>query len=223
MKPERSLQNNGLLNTLSQHYFLFFGTLSCHPHGVKMLEKCNVFQWWVFLFCLNCAYGYNSDENCKLCMRTTICKAENFKVLLIYLTSKDPQLWGFLAFFLRRGLLVCHYWTDRVIVSWNSLLFPVHIYLKEINIRKDDTVLKRQEKKKENPKPQQNPNQTKKTTQSTKNWQIPSCLQNVLIHVVPKLQSSVFEWSCEIWTFFRYKLTCIPLRVNWLVANTSLF
>ncbi|XP_062455408.1 rapamycin-insensitive companion of mTOR isoform X1 [Rhea pennata] len=44
MKPERSLQNNGLLNTLSQHYFLFFGTLSCHPHGVKMLEKCNVFQ-----------------------------------------------------------------------------------------------------------------------------------------------------------------------------------
>ncbi|KAM9214219.1 rapamycin-insensitive companion of mTOR isoform 2-T2 [Leptosomus discolor] len=44
VKPERSLQNNGLLNTLSQHYFLFFGTLSCHPHGVKMLEKCNVFQ-----------------------------------------------------------------------------------------------------------------------------------------------------------------------------------
>ncbi|XP_039203875.1 rapamycin-insensitive companion of mTOR isoform X1 [Crotalus tigris] len=44
MKPEHSLQNNGLLNTLSQHYFLFFGTLSCHPHGVKMLEKCNVFQ-----------------------------------------------------------------------------------------------------------------------------------------------------------------------------------
>uniref|UniRef100_A0A670JNW8 RPTOR independent companion of MTOR complex 2 n=1 Tax=Podarcis muralis TaxID=64176 RepID=A0A670JNW8_PODMU len=44
LKPERSLQNNGLLNTLSQHYFLFFGTLSCQPHGVKMLEKCNVFQ-----------------------------------------------------------------------------------------------------------------------------------------------------------------------------------
>ncbi|XP_063310065.1 rapamycin-insensitive companion of mTOR isoform X2 [Pelobates fuscus] len=44
MKPERGLQNNGLLNTLSQHYFLFIGTLSCHPHGVKMLEKCNVFQ-----------------------------------------------------------------------------------------------------------------------------------------------------------------------------------
>uniref|UniRef100_A0A8C8EA23 RPTOR independent companion of MTOR complex 2 n=1 Tax=Otus sunia TaxID=257818 RepID=A0A8C8EA23_9STRI len=44
MKPEHSLQNNVLLNTLSQHYFLFFGTLSCYPHGVKMLEKCNVFQ-----------------------------------------------------------------------------------------------------------------------------------------------------------------------------------
>ncbi|XP_069819195.1 rapamycin-insensitive companion of mTOR isoform X2 [Dendropsophus ebraccatus] len=44
MKQERSLQNNGLLNTLSQYYFLFIGTLSCHPHGVKMLEKCNVFQ-----------------------------------------------------------------------------------------------------------------------------------------------------------------------------------
>ncbi|XP_018100001.1 rapamycin-insensitive companion of mTOR [Xenopus laevis] len=44
MKSERSLQNNGLLNTLSQHYFLFIGALSCHPHGVKMLEKCNVFQ-----------------------------------------------------------------------------------------------------------------------------------------------------------------------------------
>ncbi|KAG8599017.1 hypothetical protein GDO81_002844 [Engystomops pustulosus] len=44
MKQERSLQNNGLLTTLSQYYFLFIGTLSCHPHGVKMLEKCNVFQ-----------------------------------------------------------------------------------------------------------------------------------------------------------------------------------
>ncbi|XP_073538000.1 rapamycin-insensitive companion of mTOR isoform X2 [Phyllobates terribilis] len=44
MKQERSLQNNGLLTTLCQYYFLFIGTLSCHPHGVKMLEKCNVFQ-----------------------------------------------------------------------------------------------------------------------------------------------------------------------------------
>ncbi|XP_040276883.1 rapamycin-insensitive companion of mTOR isoform X2 [Bufo bufo] len=44
IKQERSLQNNGLMNTLCQYYFLFIGTLSCHPHGVKMLEKCNVFQ-----------------------------------------------------------------------------------------------------------------------------------------------------------------------------------
>uniref|UniRef100_A0A8B9ZIU1 Rapamycin-insensitive companion of mTOR n=1 Tax=Anas platyrhynchos TaxID=8839 RepID=A0A8B9ZIU1_ANAPL len=44
MKPECSLQNNGLLNTLSQHYFLFFGTLS------------------LFLFCLNC----NQDHLLKL-------------------------------------------------------------------------------------------------------------------------------------------------------------
>ena len=45
VKPERSLQSNGLLNTLSQHYFLFLGTLSAHPNGVKVLEKCSVFQW----------------------------------------------------------------------------------------------------------------------------------------------------------------------------------
>uniref|UniRef100_A0A8C7SDA1 Rapamycin-insensitive companion of mTOR domain-containing protein n=1 Tax=Oncorhynchus mykiss TaxID=8022 RepID=A0A8C7SDA1_ONCMY len=44
LKPDRSLQSNGLLTTLSQHYFLFLGTLSSHPHGVKMLEKCSVFQ-----------------------------------------------------------------------------------------------------------------------------------------------------------------------------------
>ncbi|KAL2091761.1 hypothetical protein ACEWY4_011559 [Coilia grayii] len=43
-KPERSLQSNGLLNTLSQHYFLFLGTLSAQPRGVKVLEKCSVFQ-----------------------------------------------------------------------------------------------------------------------------------------------------------------------------------
>ncbi|XP_072715008.1 rapamycin-insensitive companion of mTOR [Ciconia boyciana] len=61
MKPERSLQNNGLLNTLSQHYFLFFGTLSCHPHGVKMLEKCNVFQCLLNLCCLK-----NQDHLLKL-------------------------------------------------------------------------------------------------------------------------------------------------------------
>ena len=45
LKPDRSLQGSGLLTTLSQHYFLFLGTLSAHPHGVKMLEKCSVFQW----------------------------------------------------------------------------------------------------------------------------------------------------------------------------------
>ncbi|XP_022600146.1 rapamycin-insensitive companion of mTOR-like [Seriola dumerili] len=44
LKPDRSLQGNGLLTTLSQHYFLFLGTLSAYPHGVKMLEKCSVFQ-----------------------------------------------------------------------------------------------------------------------------------------------------------------------------------
>ncbi|KAM3874200.1 rapamycin-insensitive companion of mTOR-like [Diretmus argenteus] len=44
LKPERRLQSNGLLTTLSQHYFLFLGTLSAHPHGVKTLEKCSVFQ-----------------------------------------------------------------------------------------------------------------------------------------------------------------------------------
>jgi len=45
LKPERSLQSNGLLTTLSQHYFLFLGTLSAHPQGVKLLEKCGLFQW----------------------------------------------------------------------------------------------------------------------------------------------------------------------------------
>uniref|UniRef100_A0A665T2J1 RPTOR independent companion of MTOR, complex 2b n=1 Tax=Echeneis naucrates TaxID=173247 RepID=A0A665T2J1_ECHNA len=43
-KPEHSLKGSGLLTTLSQHYFLFLGTLSANPHGVKILEKCNVFQ-----------------------------------------------------------------------------------------------------------------------------------------------------------------------------------
>lgn len=51
LKPDRSLQSNGLLNTLSQHYFLFLGTLSAHPSGVKLLEKCSVFQWWVKSSC----------------------------------------------------------------------------------------------------------------------------------------------------------------------------
>ncbi|XP_074062888.1 rapamycin-insensitive companion of mTOR isoform X2 [Macrotis lagotis] len=61
MKPERSLQNNGLLSSLSQHYFLFIGTLSCHPHGVKMLEKCNVFQCLLSLCSLK-----NQDHLLKL-------------------------------------------------------------------------------------------------------------------------------------------------------------
>lgn len=47
LKPERSLQSNGLITTLSQHYFLFLGTLSANPHGVKLLEKCSLFQWYV--------------------------------------------------------------------------------------------------------------------------------------------------------------------------------
>ncbi|KAJ0067564.1 hypothetical protein NL108_008566 [Boleophthalmus pectinirostris] len=47
LKPERSLQSNGLLTTLSQHYFLFLGTLSAHLQGVKLLEKCGLFQWLV--------------------------------------------------------------------------------------------------------------------------------------------------------------------------------
>nr|XP_046231656.1 rapamycin-insensitive companion of mTOR-like isoform X2 [Scatophagus argus] len=44
LKPDRSLQGSGLLTTLSQHYFLFLGTVSAHQHGVKMLEKCSFFQ-----------------------------------------------------------------------------------------------------------------------------------------------------------------------------------
>lgn len=47
LKPDRSLHSNGLLTTLSQHYFLFLGTLSAHPQGVKLLEKCGLFQWWL--------------------------------------------------------------------------------------------------------------------------------------------------------------------------------
>ncbi|XP_053195319.1 rapamycin-insensitive companion of mTOR-like [Scomber japonicus] len=43
-KPNCSVQGRGLLTTLSQHYFLFLGILSAHPHSVKILEKCSVFQ-----------------------------------------------------------------------------------------------------------------------------------------------------------------------------------
>ncbi|RXM29482.1 Rapamycin-insensitive companion of mTOR [Acipenser ruthenus] len=65
MKPDRSLQNNGLLNTLSQHYFLFLGTLSSHPHGVRMLEKCSVFQCL-----LNFCSLKNQDHLLKLTVST---------------------------------------------------------------------------------------------------------------------------------------------------------
>ncbi|MBN3318173.1 RICTR protein, partial [Atractosteus spatula] len=65
MKPDRSLQNNGLLNTLSQHYFLFLGSLSSHPYGVKMLEKCSVFQCLLNLCSLK-----NQDHLLKLTVST---------------------------------------------------------------------------------------------------------------------------------------------------------
>uniref|UniRef100_UPI00398E897F rapamycin-insensitive companion of mTOR isoform X1 n=2 Tax=Pristiophorus japonicus TaxID=55135 RepID=UPI00398E897F len=65
LKPERSLQNNGLLSTLSQHYFLIIGTLSSHPHGVKMLEKCSMFQCLLSLCSLK-----NYDHVLKLTVST---------------------------------------------------------------------------------------------------------------------------------------------------------
>ncbi|XP_071009211.1 rapamycin-insensitive companion of mTOR-like isoform X2 [Oncorhynchus clarkii lewisi] len=65
LKPDRSLQSNGLLTTLSQHYFLFLGTLSSHPHGVKMLEKCSVFQCL-----LNICTLKNQDHLLKLTVST---------------------------------------------------------------------------------------------------------------------------------------------------------
>ncbi|KAK3523886.1 hypothetical protein QTP70_015715 [Hemibagrus guttatus] len=64
-KPDRSLQSNGLLNTLSQHYFLFLGTLSAHPSGVKLLEKCSVFQCLLNLCSLK-----NQDHLLKLTVST---------------------------------------------------------------------------------------------------------------------------------------------------------
>ncbi|KAI5096452.1 rapamycin-insensitive companion of mTOR isoform X2, partial [Silurus meridionalis] len=65
LKPDRSLQSNGLLNTLSQHYFLFLGTLSAHPSGVKLLEKCSVFQCLLNLCSLK-----NQDHLLKLTVST---------------------------------------------------------------------------------------------------------------------------------------------------------
>uniref|UniRef100_A0A667WIT3 RPTOR independent companion of MTOR complex 2 n=1 Tax=Myripristis murdjan TaxID=586833 RepID=A0A667WIT3_9TELE len=65
LKPERCLQSNGLLTTLSQHYFLFLGTLSAHPHGVKLLEKCGLFQCL-----LNLCSVKNQDAVLKLAVST---------------------------------------------------------------------------------------------------------------------------------------------------------
>ncbi|KAK7933865.1 hypothetical protein WMY93_004761 [Mugilogobius chulae] len=65
LKPERSLQSNGLLTTLSQHYFLFLGTLSSHPQGVKLLEKCGLFQCL-----LNMCSVKNQDAVLKLTVTT---------------------------------------------------------------------------------------------------------------------------------------------------------
>ncbi|KAF7668319.1 hypothetical protein LDENG_00018400 [Lucifuga dentata] len=65
LKSERCLQSNGLLTTLSQHYFLFLGTLSAHPQGVKLLEKCGLFQCL-----LNLCSAKNQDAVLKLAVST---------------------------------------------------------------------------------------------------------------------------------------------------------
>ncbi|KAL7836094.1 hypothetical protein AOLI_G00273780 [Acnodon oligacanthus] len=65
MKSERSLQSNGLLSTLSQHYFLFLGTLSGQPSGVKTMEKCGAFQCL-----LNLCSMKNQDALLKLTVST---------------------------------------------------------------------------------------------------------------------------------------------------------
>uniref|UniRef100_A0AAR2LVX2 RPTOR independent companion of MTOR, complex 2 a n=1 Tax=Pygocentrus nattereri TaxID=42514 RepID=A0AAR2LVX2_PYGNA len=65
LKSERSLQSNGLLNTLSQHYFLFLGALSGQPSGVKAMEKCGAFQCL-----LNLCSMKNQDSLLKLTVST---------------------------------------------------------------------------------------------------------------------------------------------------------
>uniref|UniRef100_A0A8C2DIV3 RPTOR independent companion of MTOR, complex 2 a n=2 Tax=Cyprinus carpio TaxID=7962 RepID=A0A8C2DIV3_CYPCA len=65
LKSERSLHSNGLLSTLSQHYFLFLGTLSAQPAGVKMLEKCGAFQCLLSLCSMK-----NQDHLLKLTVST---------------------------------------------------------------------------------------------------------------------------------------------------------
>ncbi|KAL7838990.1 hypothetical protein SRHO_G00256480 [Serrasalmus rhombeus] len=65
LKSERSLQSNGLLSTLSQHYFLFLGALSGQPSGVKVMEKCGAFQCL-----LNLCSVKNQDSLLKLTVST---------------------------------------------------------------------------------------------------------------------------------------------------------
>ncbi|TRY71427.1 hypothetical protein DNTS_011668 [Danionella cerebrum] len=65
LKPQRSLQSNGLLSTLSQHYFLFLGTLSAQSSGVKILEKCGIFQCLLSLCSMK-----NQDHLLKLTVST---------------------------------------------------------------------------------------------------------------------------------------------------------
>ncbi|XP_076854812.1 rapamycin-insensitive companion of mTOR isoform X3 [Brachyhypopomus gauderio] len=64
-KSEHSLQSNGLLTTLSQHYFLFLGTLSAQALGIRMMEKCGVFQCLLNLCSLK-----NQDHLLKLTVST---------------------------------------------------------------------------------------------------------------------------------------------------------
>uniref|UniRef100_A0AAV2IUG6 Uncharacterized protein n=1 Tax=Knipowitschia caucasica TaxID=637954 RepID=A0AAV2IUG6_KNICA len=49
LRSDQCMQSNSLLTTLSQYYLLFLGTLSAYPPGVKMLEKCSVFQCFLNL------------------------------------------------------------------------------------------------------------------------------------------------------------------------------
>ncbi|XP_010875023.2 rapamycin-insensitive companion of mTOR isoform X2 [Esox lucius] len=65
LKPDHCLQSNGLLTTLSQHYFLFLGTLSANPNAVKLLEKCSLFQCL-----LNLSSVKNQDAVLKLAVST---------------------------------------------------------------------------------------------------------------------------------------------------------
>lgn len=45
-----------------------------------------------------------------------------------------------------------------------------------------------------------------KPTQTTKNSQVSYCLWNGMMHVVHKLQSSIFEWSCEVQNFVQVQI-----------------